>query len=162
MPIKILRTISSLQIYCPFPLISLSIHFRLFLCKHTAMYCARILLFLPFVDWLCCSVRSIMPSQFPFQSLHTAYPLSSPTVCRDQIPDEYRLHAIAPEIDIDSFTEGNFDFRRIGGDRETFTYRLHSFPISGGNDRAIGCVLEKVARTPCNFQGSFVGSLRYA
>ena len=61
-------------------------------------------------------------------------------LCRDQIPVEYRLYAIAPEIDIDNFTEGNFDFRRIGGDRKTFTYRLYSFPISGGNDGEIVCV----------------------
>ena len=162
MPIKILRTMSFLQICCPFPPIPFSIHFRIFLCKHTAVYCVRILLFLPFVDRFCCSVRSIMPSQFPLRSLHTAYPLLSPTMCRDQIPDEYQLHVIAPEMDIDNFTEGNFYCRRIGGDRETFTYRLYSLPISGGNDRAIGCVLEKVARTPCNFQGCFVGSFWHA
>ena len=30
-----------------------------------------------------------------------------------------------------------------------------------GTVRAIGRILEKVARTQCNFQGSFVGSLRY-
>ena len=102
-------SIPSHSILNPFPPIPLQAHCRV-LCAYTAIS--------DIVDWLYCSVCSIMPSQFPFQSLHTAHPLPSPTMCRDQIPDEYRLHAIAPEIDIDNFTEGNFDFRRIGGDTE--------------------------------------------
>ena len=93
-------SIPSHSILNPFPPIPLQAHCRV-LCAYTAI-----------------SVCSVLPSQFPFQSLHTAYPLPSPTMCRNQIPDEHRLHAIALEIDIDNFTEGNFDFRRIGGDTE--------------------------------------------
>ena len=59
------------------------------------------------------------------------------------------------------FTEGIFDFPRIGGEIEGFAYRLYSFPIPGDEHGGIEGRLKKVRQTRCNFCGLLIWSMGY-
>ena len=45
------------------------------------------------------------------------------------------------------FTEGIFDFPRIGGETEGFSYRLLSFRIPGDEHKGIESISKKVPQT---------------
>ena len=132
------------------------------LCTHSPLQRVHILLFPPILGCPRCSGDHILSTQFLARSLHILPPLLSSITLATQIPDDCKLYGIDLRIDIEVFTVGIFDIGRIGGDIWPFRCGLVLFPIPGGVDRGLECILKNVIGSSCNFQGSFIGSMRHA
>ena len=130
-------------------------------CSLSSLHQVHIQLSMPNISLYCCLLGRIMSIQFPVQSLHTLRTLVSPIIFPNDMIDRYELYGIDLEIDIKLFTEGIFDFGRIRGDTGSFPCGLYSFLIPGGLDKGIEGKFKKLFQTTCNFQGSFVRSMRH-